>query len=74
MQLIGMILVALWVLIGIMSPIVAYFFDKMRGVDAQDAMVSTGIHDSRISAIQIVIFSLPVLGSGIVLYAIGYYF
>lgn len=74
MQLVGMIFVASWLLISIMPSILAYLFDKLRGVDERDAMISTGLHDSRISAIKIVIFSLPVLGIGIILNAIGYYF
>ena len=71
MQLIGMILIASWAIIGILSPVLAYVYDKLRGVEDKDAMISTGRYDSRISAIQITIFSLPLLGVGVVLNAIG---
>lgn len=52
MQLTGMILVASWAIIGILSPVLAYVFDKLRGINDKDAMISTGRYDSRISAIQ----------------------
>lgn len=64
MQLAGMILIASWALIGILLPVLAYIFDKMRGIDDKDAMISTGRYDSHISAIQITILLSAAIRSG----------
>lgn len=74
MQAIGMILIASWAVIGILSPILGYAYDKLRGIKDSDSLFSTGRSEMRHSTLMILMFSLPLLVIGIILHSIGYYF
>lgn len=63
----GILLVAAWAVIGILSPIFGYLIDKYKGTTDKDAKFSTGYSDMRVSTMKILIYTLPLLIAGIIL-------
>ncbi len=63
----GILLVAVWAVIGISSPLFGFLFDKYKGTADKDAKFSTGYSDMRVSTMKILIYTMPLLFIGIIL-------
>lgn len=71
METLGMVLIASWAVLGVLSPILGYVYDKLRKVNGSDSKFSTGRSDMRHSTLMILLFTLPLLFLGLILNALS---
>ena len=74
MSFIGLLLIVLWILICLFSPLIGMGYDKWKKIDKSSTKTGSGSYEVRYSAVLVVMVSTPLLIIGLILNWLGQYF